>query len=434
MHKTGKIPTILGILLVIAITAGVGFLFEFFSRSQTRASASVEPQNITATNITDSSFTLVWQTEEAASGTILALSDAGKKYSGFDERDATGKLGKYVTHSVTIRSLPPATLFNVTILSNGKKYPIDTKSYQVTTFPALSDSLPAIDPSYGKVITSDGSPAEGAIVYVTLPDSQTLSSLVRTSGSWIIPLSTIRTTDGSAYIPSEERIMETIVVEKTGTESRVLTDTLNDSPVPDITLGQTYDFRNRDAKKPTTSTLASVITPTEQPASAVLGAAVTTGAVSLTTPSEGAAVSTYRPQVTGTGAFGKKVTISLGLTNLITGTTTVGKDGLWKYTPSQSLAPGKQRVTISTFDAKNKPVVITHIFTVLKSGSQVLGDATASAELTETPTPTQEPESTASATIASEPMPTSGSLLPTLILLLVGSVFFVGGGTLLFVK
>lgn len=431
MHETRKIPTLVGILLVIALMAGISFLFQFFTKTQTRASTSIEPQEVTVTNISDSSFTLTWQTEEPTTGTLVAVSTTtGKKYSGFDERDATGKLGKYTTHSVTIRSAVPLTTYDVTILSNGKKYPTDKKSYQVTTFDTLTTTPPNLDPAYGKVVTNDGTPAEGTVVFLTLTDSQMLSTVVRNSGSWIIPLSTIRAFDGSSYLPENERITETLVVKKGTTESKVLTDTLNDAPVPDITLGETYDFRNRDAKKPTISTLAQNTTQTK----AVLGATTKTpGAITLIAPAEDAAVSTFRPQVTGTGIAGKKVTITLGIKTLITGTTIVGKDGLWRYTPSQSLSAGKQRVTISTVDATNKPTVLTHTFTVLKSGTQVLGDATESGELT-TPTPIPTEEATESATIASEPMPTSGSLLPTILLLTLGTALFVGGGSFLFVK
>lgn len=432
MQPTKKLPTIVGIILVILLMTGISFLFQMLTKTQTRASTSIEPQQVTVTNVTDSAFTLVWKTEEQASGALLAVDTNGKKYSGFDERDATGKLGKYITHSVTIRSVTPQMTYNVTILSNGKKYPTDKKSYQVTTYQALTETPANIDPSYGKVITSDGAAAEGAIIFLTLTDSQTLSTLVRNSGSWIIPLSTIRTFDGSAYLPASERIIETLDIQKGTMESKVLTDTLNDSPVPDITLGQPFDFRNRDAKKPTTSSLAAATPQSNTPAqTAVLGAA--TGSVVLTAPAEGAGVSTFRPQITGLGVAGKKVTISLGLTNPFTGTTTVGKDGLWKYTPVKSLTPGKQRVTISSVDKNNKPIVITHTFTVLKSGTQVLGDATASAELA-TPTPTIEETATESSELASEPMPTSGSPLPTVILLLLGSLLIIGGGSFLRIK
>ena len=90
---------------------------------------------------------------------------------------------------------------------------------------------------------------------------------------------------------------------------------------------------------------------------------------------------------------------------------------------------------MTTTDKNNKPIAITHVFTVLKSGSQVLGDATPSASITDTPTPTILPTNTpvaSASTVAAQPMPTSGSFLPTILLLVTGSLFLLGGGRFLF--
>ncbi len=437
-----KIPTLLAIVLVIAIIAGVSFLFEYMARGQTRASVTLEPKQVTVTNITESSFSFVWETEEPTSGGLLIQSADGKKYSAFDERDATGKLGKYRTHSVTVKTLIPSTKYTVTILSNGKKYPIDSKAYEVVTFPSIDEVAPGIDPAYGSVFTEGGTPAEGAIVFLRLADGQLLSAVVRNSGSWIIPLGATRVDDGSSYLPVSERMTESITVKLGIQESQVQTDTLNDAPVPDITLGNTYDFRGRDAKKLTKSNIAVVPKNSKTSNTSVLGTQTTTkttsGSITLTQPAEGATLTSNRPLISGIGIPGKKVTVTLGSATPIVGTTTVGSDGLWRYTPSKILQAGKQTVTMTTVDAKKKPVAITHTFTVLKSGTQVLGDATPSGELTETPTPTEEATDSATpteeATDTSEPMPTSGSLLPTLILLILGTTLFLGGGVVFFIK
>lgn len=434
MQPTKKIPTLIGIIFVILLLAGVGFVFEYLARGQSKATASIDPQQVTVTNVSDSSFTLVWQTGDTATGTILVSSPDGKKYSAFDERDASGKMGKYVTHSITVRTLQPETNYTITILSNGKKYPVEEKKYQVTTFPSLSTQAPPADPAYGVVKTATDAPAEGTIIFLNLDGSQTLSSLVRSSGSWVIPLNLIRTQDGSSYLPMQDRMTETISAKAGTVESAVTTDTLNDGPVPDIILGQSYDFRGKDVKKTTDSVLA-----TAQNKTSVLGASTTSTAVTLTAPAQGANLTAIRPLITGLGIPGKTITITLGLTNPQIGSTTVGKDGQWNFTPKTALAAGKQRVTITTVDKNNKPVAITHTFTILKSGSQVLGDATPSATITDTPLVTPTLEATPSntpivSTIAAQPIPTTGSFLPTMLLLLTGTFFLIGGGAFLFSK
>ena len=76
---------------------------------------------------------------------------------------------------------------------------------------------------------------------------------------------------------------------------------------------------------------------------------------------------------------------------------------------------------MTSLDASGKTVAVTHLFEILKSGTQVLGDATPSATLEPTPT----------STLAGEPIPTSGSILPTLIIVFIGFGLLVAGGTLL---
>lgn len=420
-------------MLLMIIIGGIGFLFEGITRQGAKATLSIEPKGVMVTNLTDTSFTFTWQTDELATGTLLATSASGKKYSSFDERDITGKMGKYLTHSITVRTLTPSTAYDVTILSNGKK---NQKSFSVTTLPTLTSDAPLLDPAFGSIQTTLNQPAEGALVYVTLEGSQTLSTLVQTSGSWIIPLSLVRTQDGAAYIASQDRINETLVIQLGTGESRVTTDTLNDAPVPDIILGETYDFRGRDATKSTPATLA------QNPQQAVLGVATdkSINGVALTAPVQGASMSSTRPLITGRGIAGKTVTITIGITEPTIGSATVGKDGLWRYTPKQALAPGKQSVTMTTVDSKNKPVAITHTFTILKSGSQVLGDATPSGTIEETLTPTPTVESTESATpteempLTGDEIPTSGSFLPTVLLIIFGCSLFIGGGAVLLIK
>jgi hypothetical protein len=149
--------------------------------------------------------------------------------------------------------------------------------------------------------------------------------------------------------------------------------------------------------------------------------------VSLTTPAQGSALPTTLPLVQGTGIPGKFVSLTLGMVNPLSGSTSVGADGIWRFTPTHALAPGKQSVTMTTQNANGKPVAITHTFEIFKSGTQVLGVATPSATLAPTITATPSAEPTAESTLSGEPLPTSGSVLPTIILLMLGTTLFIGG-------
>lgn len=432
MRPPLKIPTLVGLVLVVGLVLIVGFFFEGITRQATKASGSIVPTAVETTNISDIGFTLSWTTESPATGALIVQSQKQPKQTLFDERDITGKLGKYVTHSVSVRSAQPASEYEVRLLSDGKLFLDGGSSYRIRTAPALSQSGNALEPAFGSVLTASGQPAQGALVYLTLEGGQKLSTLVKTSGSWLVPLNLTRTADFSQLIIPQERMTETILVRFGTEEASALTDTLNDAPVPAMTLGKSYDFRRQQAKQPT-SAVASVSQPSVlgQSSQSPLG----TNQITITKPANGAALPTALPIFQGTGIAGKSVAITIGITNPIGGTTMVGPDGLWSYVPPAPLAPGKQSVTITTQDKNNKTVALTNTFEILKSGTQVLGDATPSATLTLTPTltPTLAATPTPTATLAAQPPPTSGNELPMILLLILG-FGFLGGGAVLFAK
>jgi len=444
MHIPTKIPTIVGILLTILIVGTIVIGSESYFRTVTTASGSIQPANVQITNVSDTAFTVSWTTQLAATG-ALSVTTSRKTQVLFDDQD-TKNQGTYTTHSVTFRAAIPDTDYTMTILSNGKKNNNGDVPYQVRTGPALTAASGNLEPAYGTIVTETNQPVAGALVYITLEGGQTLSTVSKPSGTWLIPLNLVRTKDLTSFLPVIDRMNETIVV-RTGTqEINAQSDTLNDSPVPNMIPGKTYDFRKLTAQAPGQQ-VALVPTPqTKTQSSAVLGTSSTKPAntVSLVIPAEGTALPTTVPLIQGTGIPGKKVSLVVGITNPVGDTAVVGSDGLWSYTPKKPLAPGKQSVTMTTTNLQNKPVAITHTFEILKSGTQVLGAATPSATLTPTagatvtltPTPTATVSATVSATpgitpestLAAQPVPTSGNELPTILLFLLGAGLMIGGG------
>jgi hypothetical protein len=77
-------------------------------------------------------------------------------------------------------------------------------------------------------------------------------------------------------------------------------------------------------------------------------------------------------------------------------------------------------------DENKKPVAITHLFEVLKSGTQVLGSATPSGTIAPTSIPTTIPTIQPTGTPTPTP-PVTAVVLPTQLLLLVGVIITVSG-------
>lgn len=439
MQLPNKFPTFVGILMIIGIVGSIGFAERMF-RAPSGASGSKEPRNVRVTNITGSSFTVSWISDAPTAGTLLVSAPNMSNRIYYDERDQTGKINKYDTHSITVRDAHPATIYSYKLMSDGTQYLDNGKPYIIQTPSSLPTNTSTLEPAYGTIYKNDGQPGGDILVYLTLDGGQELSTLTKPSGVWLIALNQVRTLDLSSFLPTLERMDESIIARDHEHETVTSTDTLNDAPVPDMTIGKNYDFRKQQAKTISNSALALRTTPTAPPQApsntlpvgwAVLGDSSTRSyTVSLTSPVQGATLTTTLPLVQGTGIPNKYIGISLGLSTPITGSVKVEANGLWSFTPPKPLPPGKQSVTISTVDATQKSVAITHTFEIFKSGTQVLGVATPSGTLTTTPatTVTIAPESVIpTSTLSAQPPPTSGYELPTILLLLLGVGLFVGG-------
>ncbi len=419
-----KIPTILGLLLVFGAIMIFSLVYNQLTPLMSRASVSQAPRDVVTSNVSDTTFTISWITSRPTTGVITVEETGGTKYTAFDDRDQPPSstntkpaVNLYSTHMVTVRSAKPDTVYHVRILSDGKVYQNGNAPYEIRTGSSLAGKGTSLEPAFGTITTATDKPAEGAIVYLTPENGQVLSSLVTTSGSWVIPLHLARTSNLKEYLNASERIEESITVQTVDGDATAKTDTLNDNPVPAMVIGKNYDFRKIQAAAPTLAPIASAIP-------AVLGdVTVATGTVALIQPADGAALSTALPLFTGTGVPNHQILLIIGMTKPYTDTTTVEADGIWRYTPKTALSAGKQSVTITTTDSQNKSVAITHLFEILKSGTQVLGDATPSATIA--PTITVDP--TPTSTLAGEPIPKTGSPLPLLLLLLLGSGLLMSG-------
>lgn len=424
-HHGLRIPTMVGLLLTIVLVGVVVAFFEWYSRKPSSASGSVTPLSVFVTNVTDTSVTIVWTTSAPATGIVKLAATKRMPAVYFDDRDTTGKMKPYTTHSVTIRSLTPATSYSFHILSNGKNYTNAGKPYIVTTASTLTGEGTGLEPAYGAVSDGNGLPVVGAIVLLTLERGQLLSTLTSLSGSWLVSLGYARTASLTEYMDGSNRLTATIRILYQNEEATAVTDTLNDAPVPTMILGKTYDFRRQQAAY------------TKAP-QAILGERTTMKpskgkAIRLTAPANNASLATTVPLIQGTGLPGKAVSVVVGITQPVSGTTTVGGDGLWRFTPPKPLPIGKQMVTATTVNDRGLPVAFTHTFTILKSGTQVLGEATPSATLEPTPTavPSATPSPTPTPPLEGEPVPTSGTTVPTILILTFGASILASGFVLL---
>jgi len=384
-----RIPTIFGIfLLLVGITAGV-YLVELGPQSlTTRAGPEFTPSEVTITNITDNSFTVSWVTETDALGLIkYGIRRSPLDLSALDDRNkGEGSDQIYSTHHVTVENLSAQTTYYFEIISGtgSTSFNNDGQPYTVKTAPSLSPSGSA-DTAYGAVYYPDLIPGENAIVYVSLDEGSPLSSLVGSSGTWSVPLSSMRTADLSAYLTYDPK-QAPLTIRVIGTDASratVTTTTANDAPVDDIVLGASSDLATQlqegteSAKESQFSLTPFSETPKTQ------------ATVSVKEPFEGEAINTQQPEFQGQGPQGATITIVLESEEPIQATVRVNADGLWSWSPAVPLDPGEHQLTIRWLDTNGITRSLTRRFVVYAQGESSLPAFEATPSATATPTPVE---------------------------------------------
>lgn len=404
--KEVTLPTILGLL--VAVVGLVSGLWLLGGRLRQSAEADTEeaPNEIRVVNTIDSSFTVIWLTQKSVAGFIqYGEASARPDLVVSDERDQQkGAIGSYFTHYVTVRGLKPATKYSFRIGSGKRVYDEEGGPYEVTTA-GPAGATPAADVAYGQVVTENAEPAEGALVYLTMGGMEPQAALVKASGSWVIPLSTARSADLSGFVAYDKSTAEIEIVVQGGTlgMSEVKATTQNDSPVPDITLGKSYDLRGagqsaEEGGSPSSKFSADSL----GPATEVIG-----DDLIILTPKFGEKVNSPRPQIIGEAPPGTEVTIEIK-SDPVTGKVVAGSDGKFSFSVPADLAPGEHGLTITAvIDGVVKKV--TRSFTVYAAGESAVPafSATPSATLvpSKTPTPTMKPSPTVRPTATPTPTP-----------------------------
>ncbi len=408
-----RIPTLLGVFLILIGIGVTSFLVQTGVLFETKASPGETPLEVRITNISDTSLSISYKTTVKTTGVITydINSSLTTTQTALDDRDQkTGTPGLYFDHHITIKNMKPSTQYFFSITSGKDTYLNNDILFQVTTAPVLDEKPISQKPITGKIISPDGKPIEGAIIYLTIPDAQTLSTTTKSDGSYILPLTTVRTTNLNSYFTvSSDKVIQMMVIGNSLTSSITVLSSQTD-PIPIITLSQNYDFTQ--STQPTATTSASFNFP------AYTATLSTTTEPSIQRPIKDESFTDQRPQFRGTALPNEDVVITIHSEEEIKTQVKTDSLGNWSYRPPTPLLPGSHTISISTRDKFGILKTITQSFTVYASGTQVEQSATPSAtpKLTITPsvtvpvtptlTPTSFPTSTPPVTITLTPTPT----------------------------
>lgn len=438
---TKRLPTILAILLLVALGGG---LWWFWQSNKPVVAEGAKPQKVRITNVADNKLTVSWLTKEAVEGSVEWGVVGGKmeQVTG-DERGG----GEYKTHHVTITGLQPLSQYSLRIVSGGGKFDNGGSPYGVTTGRVVGTTPPA-ESFYGEV---KGAQA-GAVVYVALPDAQVASSLVTATGSYSIPISTVRNKAGDGYVKYDPLTTVATVTVEDGVQTGSAMVLLGAStPVPAISMGQQHDYRSVEAVQPEVAEVSATddgggelpgVFNVEPLGS---GNQAASEVVLLNPEAEGEVVATTQPEFRGLAPTGATLVITVHSVQTYTQTVTSGEDGTWEWTPPGELAGGEHTITIAYVDAAGIERVITRAFTVstaLAQGGDPAFEATPSGSTASpTPTPTATPTATPASTAGASPraglpstesgVPVTGVFELTLLTGAIGLVIMVLGAALL---
>lgn len=245
-----KIPTLLGIgVILTGIVVGVFLVL----REQTiisSAAPSQTPQNITVSNIEDSTVVISWQTLSSVSGFVTFGQTSPNEQTALDDRDTnppTGGPQPHLIHYVTLKNLLPKTTYLYKI-SSGKLLS------KVSTFTTASpsNSQNNFGPIIGSVLDS-GKPLNEGIAFVSLSGGVIQTSLIKNLGNFLIPLTKVRKEDLSDTLVLEKDMNAKITVVSSNNQESVAVFNLNPEGVnlPPINLGESVDLTNLPTPTPT---------------------------------------------------------------------------------------------------------------------------------------------------------------------------------------
>lgn len=436
MIKKFKLPTILGIIILLVGTFAGVFFLNMTQVFRIGASPENSPKDVRVSSITDTTANISWITDADSTSFVLwgTSSSSLNKIEKEDSNDA-----KYKTHLVTLSGLSPNTQYFFKINSNGTEYDNNSLPWKFTTGPSL-ETEPYSIPISGTVITASGSPVKRGLVYINI-EGYLVSTLTSDAGSYVFQLGQVRTSNLRGYTFFDE---ESILANKTlefsvqsGSNSfaSAQINLLSSEAVPPIVMGQTLDFRNMNQNDVSNNPNASLNLPqnssnqTSKFAVPVETVSPSTTTVILESIDNGEVISTDKPQFFGKGPKGQELTISIHSEEAITDSVKVPSSGSWSYTVPSNLSPGEHTITITWLDTSGITRSLTRNFIVQAAEAPAFTASQSGSIASPTPTTTQSavqasPSATPKATVnpsatptaSPAPVPVTGELTPTLFL------------------
>lgn len=365
MKKEKRIPTILGLVLLVGTIYLTTQLLNSPKGTSIKASQSCDPINPQITNKTNTSATISFTTSDNCSSSL--------NINNFTYQNSKPK-GK--VHYYEVDKLEADKNYQFVIISDGKKY--ESNDYIFKTAQKPGTVIPVSNLAWGKVFTPENSPADNAIVYLNIPGASPLSALVTTSGHWNISLA-VSFNEGLTdwfYLPNniEEDI---VVIAPNYPSTQIVSNTSRNNPVPDIILGQNNFSSPSAIEMPEVSTGSLINNDInlvqDQP-------------LKILNPKTNESINSLKPDIFGTANPNSQLKIKIESPVVYNDVIKVDSNGEWNWSPSQDLTPGEHTVTVT--DENNNKISQRFIVLAAEASSPAFSASSSANLTTKTPSPT----------------------------------------------
>ncbi len=388
-----RIPTLLGIILIIVGIGITTYLAGNGAIITTKAGPSEVPQNVRITNITDTSLTVSYTTDAQVIGSVNYGRDKSLGQITLDDRDDNGNISPRFIHYITLKNLNPGTTYLFSITSGAQSYLKDENPYEVSTGPAIGNSIDEANLIKGSVVYPQLYSKE-AVVYITSEGSNTISTLAKDDGSYSSLLNMLRDKDLSSYFGFNENTVFSMLVVGQETTSNIKFTIPSEKILPPITLSEDFDFIQGKSETATQSAqegFSALTFQTETPVTIP----------QIITPEDNQNFVDFQPRFTGTATPNSIIDIEIHSDDNLKAQVFVDPRGNWSYRPPTSLSPGQHTIKIIARDSSGILRTVSSVFMIFQMGTQVVEAATPSAS----PVPTIPP------VVNPSPTPTSAPIL-----------------------
>lgn len=386
------------VLFAVALVAVMGFFFAFTKIPQAPIRASKQQAiNHTLVNVAPRDMGIYWETSDKTIGWVISgTSPTNLDTTTLDERDVDSSRTPSKYHFVHLTNLDENTTYYYKLVNNNEVIiASDNQPFQFTTLRNIPP-LSTIEPAYGTVIKPNGEAATNAIVRLTYPGAYSLIAVAKLDGGWLITLPYLVDQKTQALIaPDENATINIEMLLDDQPKTTVTTSLHNASPLPQtIIFGKDYDLSGAQNVLQAATGEARL---TPQNSFAVLF------------PKEKSIIPGKNPLIKGTALPGSDVSVKINTRPQLSFIVQTDNSGTWMMNKPVTIPPGDFTMTVSTTDKQGKLTTLTRLFSIAKSGEQVLAAASGPATLTPTavPTPTLLPTATTAPIIATvTPQPT----------------------------